>query len=59
MFFGILMLSGNFSVAFNSGTPIIYRVCTLVYGCLTFFFTYLVWKIRRLGLIGTVAVSFL
>ena len=57
MFFGLAMLSGNFSVASYSVTPIVYSVYTLVYGCLTFFFTYLVWTTRRSGWIGTVAVS--
>ena len=58
MFFGAAMLSGIFSVSSYLGTPIIYSVYTLVYGCLTFFFTYLVWTTKRLGWIGTVAVSF-
>ncbi len=58
MFFGLLMLSGSFSVVSYSGTPIVYSAYTLVYGCLTFFFTYMIWTIRRFGWVGTVAVSF-
>ena len=58
MFFGVAMLAGNFSVATYSATPIVYSVYTLVYGCLTFFFTYLVWTTKRLGWIGTLAISF-
>ncbi|MFA5363742.1 MAG: hypothetical protein WC325_00990 [Candidatus Bathyarchaeia archaeon] len=34
-----------------------YNVYTLVYGCLTVFFTYLLWNGKRLGWIGTVATS--
>ena len=35
----------------------IYNFYTLAYGLLVVFFTYLFWKERRLGWIGTVAVS--
>ena len=55
--FGFAMLSGNFSLASYSMTPISYSVYTFVYGCLALFFTYLVWAGKRLGWIGTIAVS--
>ena len=57
IFFGLSMLLGNFSIASYSITPTIYSGYTLVYGCLTFVFTYFVWTGKRLGWIGTAAVS--
>ena len=57
IFFGLAMLSGNFSVASYSITPIVYSVYTLVYGGLTFFFTYLLWVGNRMGWIGTMIIS--
>ena len=57
IFFGLSMLLGIFSAASYSITPTVYSVYTLVYGCLTFVFTYFVWKGKRLGWIGTVTVS--
>ena len=58
IFFGFLLLLGNYtSVTSFSTAPMIYNFYTLAYGLLVVFFTYLFWKKRRLGWIGTVAVS--
>lgn len=57
IFFGLSTLFGSFSVASYSITPTVYSVYTAVYGCLTFIFTYFVWTGKRLGWIGTAAVS--
>ena len=54
--FGLALISGIFSFSTHL-TTIIYSLYTLVYGFLTVFFTYLVWKGKRLGWIGTVAIS--
>lgn len=56
LFFGLALISGNFSFSSYS-TTMIYSVYTLVYGFLTVVFTYLVWKGNRMGWIGTVAIS--
>jgi len=55
--FGFAMLSGNFSAVALSEAPSVYSVYTFVYGFLTLLFTYFVWVGKRLGWIGTVAVS--
>jgi hypothetical protein len=55
--FGFAMLSGSFSVAAVSVTPLVYSIYTAAYGLLTLLFAYLVWAGKRLGWIGTVAVS--
>ena len=55
--FGFAMLSGSFSVAALSLTPLVYSVYTAVYGLLTLLFAYLVWVGKRSGWIGTVVVS--
>jgi len=55
--FGFALLSGSFSVAALSVTPLVYSIYTSAYGLLTLLFTYLVWVGKRLGWIGTVAVS--
>ena len=55
--FGFAMLSGNFSVAAVSVTPLVYSTYTATYGSLTLLFTYLFWAGKRSGWIGTVAVS--
>ena len=55
--FGLIMLSGNFSMNSSLITSTIYSLYTLVYGILTFVFTYLFWKGKRLGWIGTIMVS--
>ena len=57
VFFGFAMLSGNFSVAAFSITPLVYSIYTLAYGALTLLFTYLVWADKRLGWIGTIVIS--
>jgi len=57
IFFGLSILFGSFSLASYSITPTAYSVYTLVYGCLTFVFTYFVWTGKRIGWIGTSAVS--
>jgi hypothetical protein len=57
IFFGLALISGIFSFNSYSIAPTIYTVYTLVYGLLTAFFTYLIWKRKRLGWIGTVAIS--
>ena len=57
IFFGLALISGIFSFNSYSIAPTIYMVYTLVYGLLTAFFTYLIWKRKRLGWIGTVAIS--
>jgi len=55
--FGFAMLSGSFSVAALSVTPLVYSIYTSAYGLLTLLFTYLVWVGKRSGWIGTVTVS--
>jgi hypothetical protein len=57
IFFGLALISGIFSFNSYSIAPTIYTVYTLVYGSLTAFFTYLIWKRKRFGWIGTVAIS--
>ena len=56
MFFGLVMLSGSLEVSLIS-TPVVYSLYTLVYGCLTFVFAYLLWLGKPSGWIGTIAVS--
>ena len=56
IFFGLAMLIGIFSVSFSI-TPVVYIIYTLIYGCLMFFFGYLLWKCEPLGWAGTIAVS--
>ena len=55
--FGFAMLSSDFSLAAFSVTPLVYSIYTLAYGLLTLLFTYLIWMGKRLGWVGTVAVS--
>ena len=55
--FGFMMLSGNFSATSFSLEPAIYSIYTLVYGCLTLIFTYLLWLQKRSGWLGTIVVS--
>ena len=55
--FGFMMLSGNFSATLLSLEPTIYSIYTLVYGCLTLIFTYLLWLQKRSGWLGTIIVS--
>lgn len=55
--FGLMMLSGSFSFSSLSLEPTIYSIYTLVYGCLTLIFTYLLWLQKRSGWLGTIVVS--
>ena len=56
LFFGLVMISGIFS--FNMyPTLISYSIYTLIYGFLTILFTIWLWKQKRLGWIGTVAIA--
>ena len=57
IFFGLIMLSGNFSIPSLSITTTIYSLYTFVYGLLTFIFAYLFWLGKRSGWIGTIIVS--
>jgi hypothetical protein len=58
IFFGVFLLVGSyFPVASFSAAPLIYNSYTWVYGLLTVFFTYLFWKGKRSGWIGTAAIS--
>ena len=58
MYFGFVLLIGGFvPVASSSIVPMIYNFYTMVYGILSVFFAYLFWKERKLGWIGTVAIS--
>jgi hypothetical protein len=52
-----LILDSYIPMASSSNAPLIFGVYNLIYGLLTIFFTFLLWKGRRLGWIGTVAVS--
>lgn len=58
VFMGFSMLLGNFPITSQIMTSTVYCVYTLVYGCLTTFFAYLLWTKNRFGWIGTVAISF-
>jgi hypothetical protein len=58
IFFGSILLLGSYVPVSSSSTlPIIYSLYTMVYGILTTFFAGLFWKEKRLGWIGTIAVS--
>jgi len=57
LFFGLALISDIFSFISNSSFQTIYAAYTLIYGSLTTFFTYLIWKGKRLGWIGTIAIS--
>ncbi len=57
-YFGFALLLGSIvPVASSTNSPVIFSSYTLIYGLLTIFFTYLFWKGKRLGWIGTVAIS--
>lgn len=57
-FSGLALLLGSYILmASSSNAPSIFSFYTLTYGILTIVFTYLLWKGKRLGWIGTVAVS--
>ena len=57
LFFGLALISGCFTFISHSNIQTLYTVYTLVYGSLTTFFTYLIWKRKGLGWIGMVAIS--
>lgn len=58
IFFGSILLLGSYvPIASSSIAPMIYNFYTLAYGFLTVFFAYLFWTEKRIGWIGTVAVS--
>ena len=52
-----LFLGGYIPVASSSMEPLIFSFYTLIYGLMSVFFTYLLWNGKRLGWIGTVAIS--
>ena len=56
-FFGLLLVLGNYVPTASSTAPSVFSFYTLIYGILTLLFTYLLWKGKRLGWIGTVAVA--
>jgi hypothetical protein len=56
-FSGVALLLGSYiPMASSSNAPLILSFYTLTYGILTIVFTYLLWKGKRLGWIGTVTV---
>lgn len=55
VFFGLALISGNLHFGSYS-TALIYSVYTFVYGFLAVFFSYLLWKEKRTGWIGTVSI---
>ena len=57
-FSGLALVLGSYiPMASSSNAQLIFGVYNMIYGLLTIFFIYLFWKGRRLGWIGTVAVS--
>ena len=57
-FSGLALLFGNYlPIASPSNVPSIFSFYTLIYGILTTFFAYFLWKEKRLGWIGTLTVS--
>ena len=56
-FFGLLLVLGSYVPTASSTAPSVFSFYTLIYGILTLLFTYLLWKGKRLGWIGTVAVA--
>ena len=57
-FFGLVLVLGTYmSMADSSNTTSVFSFYTLIYGLLTLLFTYLLWKGKRLGWLGTVAVA--
>ena len=58
IFFGSIILLGiYFPVAYSLITQNVYSVYTLIYGILIVVFTFLLWKEKRIGWIGTVTIS--
>ncbi|PVX26775.1 MAG: hypothetical protein CW716_05360 [Candidatus Bathyarchaeum sp.] len=56
-FFGLLLVLGSYVQMASSTVPSVFSFYTLIYGVLTLLFTYLLWKSKRLGWIGTVAIA--
>jgi hypothetical protein len=56
-FSGLALVLGSYSPTASSNARLIFGVYNLIYGLLTIFFTHLLWKGKRSGWIGTVAVS--
>lgn len=57
LIFGVAMVSYIYSYPNPYAPNLIYNVYTLVYGVLTIFFTYGIWKHKKVGWIGTIAIS--
>jgi hypothetical protein len=53
-FFGLVLVLGTY-ISMTASS--VFSFYTLIYGILTLLFTYLLWKGKRLGWIGTVAVA--
>ena len=56
-FFGLLLVLGSYVSSVSPSTALVFSLYTLIYGLLTLLFTYLLWKGKRSGWIGTVAVA--
>ena len=54
----VLVLGSGIPMASSSNSLVIFSFYTLTYGLLTIFFTYLLWNGKKMGWIGTIAVSF-
>jgi hypothetical protein len=57
VFSGLVLVLGSYVAVASSSAALFFGVYNLVYGVLTVFFTYLFWEGKRLGWVGTVAVS--
>lgn len=56
-YYGLAMISGDYSAEAFSLLPMVYSVYTLAYGLLNLIFIYLFWLGKRSGWIGTIIVS--
>lgn len=56
-FFGLLLVLRSYISMTSLNASSVFSFYTLIYGILTLLFTYLLWKGKRLGWIGTVAIS--
>ena len=56
-FFGLVLLLGTSISMTSSNFPLVFSFYTLIYGILTLLFTFLLWKGKGLGWIGTVVVA--
>jgi uncharacterized membrane protein (DUF2068 family) len=56
-FFGLVLVLGSYVSFVSASTALVFSFYTLIYGVLTLLFTYLLWKCKRSGWIGTVAVA--